>query len=213
MNNPMTADVWEASANPMAMLSSLPDSGQAGYRRLRLFMAACCRQQLFFSSLYGSDADAVAVAERYADDQADLDQLHQARRAALALGPAWCCLLDARGGAGQWIDCVDRSRPSVPHRRSLLAGLLREVFGNPWWPPAVEPGWLTWHGGVVVHLAHATYEERHHPSGHLDPNRLAVLADALEDAGCTGGRLLAHLRAGGEHVRGCFAVDALRGLD
>src|SRR5262249_16783875 len=45
----------------------------------------------------------------------------------------------------------------------------------------------------TVRLAQAAYEERELPSGRLDPTRLAVLADALKDAGCTEARLLEHL--------------------
>jgi hypothetical protein len=37
-----------------------------------------------------------------------------------------------------------------------------------------------------------------------------VLADALEEAGCTDRTLLEHCR-GGLHVRGCWAVDLLLG--
>jgi hypothetical protein len=48
------------------------------------------------------------------------------------------------------------------------------------------------------------------PSGHLNRQRLAVLSDALEDAGADT-ELLEHLRGPGLHVRGCFAVDLLRG--
>lgn len=40
-----------------------------------------------------------------------------------------------------------------------------------------------------------------------DPARLAVMADALEEAGCRDADLLAHLRSPGPHARGCFAVD------
>jgi hypothetical protein len=36
-----------------------------------------------------------------------------------------------------------------------------------------------------------------------------VLADALEEAGCTDAALLDHLRGPGIHVRGCWVVDAL----
>jgi hypothetical protein len=39
----------------------------------------------------------------------------------------------------------------------------------------------------------------------------AVLADMLEEAGCSDPQLLGHLRSPGPHVRGCFAVDALLG--
>ncbi len=45
------------------------------------------------------------------------------------------------------------------------------------------------------------------PEGTLEPSRLAVLADALEDAGCGDAELLGHLRGPGPHVRGCCAVD------
>jgi hypothetical protein len=65
--------------------------------------------------------------------------------------------------------------------------------------------------GVVVCLAQAAYENRQLPPGLLDNARLAVLADALEEAGCQDPVILGHLRSGGEHVRGCFVVDALLG--
>jgi hypothetical protein len=45
----------------------------------------------------------------------------------------------------------------------------------------------------------------------LDTVRLAVLADALEEAGCADPDLLGHLRGPGPHVRGCWAVDLLLG--
>jgi hypothetical protein len=48
-------------------------------------------------------------------------------------------------------------------------------------------------------------------AGRLDPTRLAVLADALEEAGCADAELLGHLRGPGLHVRGCWAVDSLLG--
>jgi hypothetical protein len=51
------------------------------------------------------------------------------------------------------------------------------------------------------------------PSGHLDPARLAVLADALEESGCATPEILFHLRGPGPHVRGCFVLDALPGRD
>lgn len=43
-------------------------------------------------------------------------------------------------------------------------------------------------------------------------DRLPILADALEDAGCADGELLRHLRGPGPHFRGCWAVDVLRNL-
>jgi hypothetical protein len=63
----------------------------------------------------------------------------------------------------------------------------------------------------VRKLAQAAYDDRRLPSGVLDPARLTVLADALEDAGCADAAILAHCRRPGEHVRGCWVVDLLLG--
>jgi hypothetical protein len=93
------------------------------------------------------------------------------------------------------------------------ASLVREVIGNPFRPAAADPAWLAWSDGTVVKLAQAAYEDRDLPSGYLDPTRLAVLADALEDAGCSAPDILAHLRSVGPHVRGCWAVDLLLGKE
>jgi hypothetical protein len=63
----------------------------------------------------------------------------------------------------------------------------------------------------VVALAQAAYDQRELPAGHLDRARLAILADALEEAGCTDQTILGHLRGPGPHVRGCWAVDLILG--
>ena len=60
-------------------------------------------------------------------------------------------------------------------------------------------------------LAKAVYDERSLPSGTLETDRLGILADALEDAGCTDATILEHLRGPGPHVRGCFVVDLMLG--
>lgn len=90
--------------------------------------------------------------------------------------------------------------------------LVRDIFGNPFRPPPrIDAAWLAGNDGTVKRLAEAAYEHRSLPDGTLDLARLAVLADALEDAGCTDAELLGHLRTKGPHVRGCFAVDAVLG--
>jgi hypothetical protein len=101
---------------------------------------------------------------------------------------------------------VDAGLATERSPRGRLAWLARDIFGNPFRPVTLNPAWLT---PQVVALAQAAYEHRDLPSGHLDPARLAVLADALEDAGCADADLLGHLRGPGEHVRGCWAVDLL----
>jgi hypothetical protein len=89
--------------------------------------------------------------------------------------------------------------------------LLRDIFGNPFRPVAINPAWLTWNDGVLVRLAQAAYEQRNMPAGTLDNSLLAILADALEEAGCTDKDILSHLRGPGPHVRGCWPVDLCLG--
>jgi len=81
-------------------------------------------------------------------------------------------------------------------------GLLREIFGNPFRRGTVAPSWLAWNDGTVEKIAQAVYDGRHH-------DRLPILGDALEDAGCANAAILAHCRQPGEHVRGCWVVDLL----
>ena len=89
--------------------------------------------------------------------------------------------------------------------------LLRNIIGNPFHPPPlIDPSVLESQGGTIPRLTQEAYEHRLLPSGHLDPQRLAVLADALEDVGADA-ELVAHLRGPGPHVRGCHVVDLLTG--
>jgi hypothetical protein len=91
--------------------------------------------------------------------------------------------------------------------RQAHCDLIRDVFGNPFRPrPTVAGEWLAWDGGMVPRLARTAYEERAF-------ERLPVLADALEEAGCTDANLLGHLRAATPHARGCWVLDLLLGLD
>jgi hypothetical protein len=42
-------------------------------------------------------------------------------------------------------------------------------------------------------------------------SRNALLADALEDAGCSDTDILEHFRRSGEYARGCWVIDLLLG--
>jgi hypothetical protein len=88
---------------------------------------------------------------------------------------------------------------------------LHDIIGNPFAPPPhVEEAWLAWNDGTVRRLAEASYGERSLPDGKLDAGRLAILSDALEEAGCADQQVLTHLRQqGAVHVRGCWVVDLL----
>lgn len=103
--------------------------------------------------------------------------------------------------------------PAVVEReRAGQAALLRCIFSNPFRAaPIIDSSWLAWNDGLVVKLAQAAYGERSLPEGHLDQARLAVLADALEEAGCNDEELLRHLRMPGPHVGGCWPIDLLLG--
>jgi hypothetical protein len=95
--------------------------------------------------------------------------------------------------------------------RGKQAILLRDIVGNPSRPITIDPGWLRWSDATIVRLAQAAYVERILPAGTLDNTRLFILADALEEAGCSDEQILTHLRGDNEHYRGCFVVDALLG--
>jgi hypothetical protein len=88
--------------------------------------------------------------------------------------------------------------------RTAQAELLRDLFGNPFRPIPMDPAWLRWGEGSVPKIAQAIYDERCFGD-------LPVLADALEDAGCTAMDILTHCRHPGEHVRGCWVIDLLLG--
>jgi hypothetical protein len=91
---------------------------------------------------------------------------------------------------------------------------VRDLFGPlPFHPLTVPASLLDWNGGLIVRMANAIYDDRVLPAGTFHPDRLAVLADALEDAGCDDAELLGHLRVPGPHVRGCHGIDALLGLE
>src|SRR5262249_23525652 len=89
--------------------------------------------------------------------------------------------------------------------RTIQAGfvaLLRDVAGDPYRPVAFDPPWLT---STVLALAQGIYKDRAF-------DRLPILADALQDAGCENPEILDHCRDPRlAHVRGCWAVDLVLG--
>jgi hypothetical protein len=95
------------------------------------------------------------------------------------------------------------------HLLRTQVSLLRDLLANPFQPLPVLCPSLTGPESLVVSLAQAAYDQRILPEGALDPLRLAILADALEELGCTDAEVLGHLRSPGPHARGCWAVDLL----
>jgi hypothetical protein len=79
--------------------------------------------------------------------------------------------------------------------------LIREVFGNRFHSLDVAQAWLS---PGVVSLARRLYDDRGF-------DRMPLLAEALEGAGCVRADTLLHCRSPLAHVRGCWVLDALLG--
>ncbi len=205
----MTEAEWQSSRDPTALLAHLKDRGGLSERKGRLFAVACCaRVAHLIPDVLGRRA--LVVAERYADGDASERELHviadtfcpcgvynadyghpALRAAHFALYP------ETAERAATWAFYARRRRDK-DGERAAQAALVRCIFGNPFRPsPVIEVP------ALVRKLAHAIYEERAF-------ERLPVLADALEEAGCTDAALLAHCRQPGEHARGCWVIDLLR---
>jgi hypothetical protein len=213
----MNEEQWLACDEPAEMLAFL--SGNASNRKLRLFVCAWTRRFYWSKLRHESLRHLVEVAERYADDLADKIELSAARRKFNRVRSSFSHAGTYRAIEAAWwaayglpMESAREIRGIQPRRatRKLQCALLREVF-NPFLPVLVPSHWLSWDHGTVVRLARAAYDERILPAGTLANARLAVLADALEEAGCTDEQILTHLRGGREYYRGCFVLDALLG--
>jgi len=164
---------------------------------------------------------AVEIAERYADGLASAEELKAANLASAArydrsrpdryatVAATQAARLDITRDPGTASRALGTCLAGDGGIESLSAqrSLVRDVFGNPFRPVVVNPAWLT---PVAVALARAAYDERL-PSGDLERAPVAILGDALEDAGCADEQFLSHLRGPGPHVRGCFVLDLLLG--
>jgi hypothetical protein len=212
----MTEAEWLHCEETWRMMVFLRGARLVSGRKCRLFGCACVRRAWHLLDDERSRA-AVVLAEQLADGSVSRKHLAEggAREAAgrvrgglpgRAAGAARKLLLRSSRMAG---NDASRSASLALGGDALQPALLRDLVGNPFRPAALDPAVRT---PVVAGLARAAYDERLLPSGELDRTRLAVLADALEEAGCEGADLLDHLRGPGPHVRGCWALDLVLGL-
>jgi hypothetical protein len=235
----MTEAEWLVSGDPEAMVEYVVPrrrgaAARVSDRKARLFEVACCRR-VWGLIPDGVAREAVLVAERYADGRAsDRERRHAANRAAEGAGPeelpainaGHAALLTTKktcgknfyyGGAPAAVAYaasprgpafrLDVYQAALRGEREAQSGLARCVFGNPFRPVSFDPAWRT---ADVTALVASAYEERLMPSGELDPHRLSILADALEEVGASE-EVVAHLRSPEVHVRGCWAVDLCLG--
>jgi hypothetical protein len=220
----MTESEWQACTDPLPMLEFV--KGRVSDRKLRLFAVACCRQgwrRLTDPYL----RLAVETAEQYADNEAGQEELSKTRAAAWSVGQtrqehamaaaraavgesAWSAAREAQqemtlqicSNVRGWAEALGEKKA---FQRGLSA-LLRCILGDPFHPVTADPHWLAWNDATVAKLARVIYDERAF-------DHLPILADALEEAGCTNADLLNHCRQAGEHVRGCWVVDLLLGKE
>lgn len=174
--------------------------------------------------------NAVEVAERFADGQVTAKESDTAANGAEDAGcspthrmAVWAAHTRSRTGADVAIDMVLlNAEDCLPP--ATQAVLLRDIFGNPWelerlqvvWKKELYQRWLT---STVLAVARCIYDNR----GFED---MGILADALEEAGCTNIEMLNHCRGlpsfaehlsylyrveSGPHVRGCWVLDLILG--
>jgi hypothetical protein len=84
------------------------------------------------------------------------------------------------------------------------ADLVRCILGNPFRTALLDPVYLDANDGAARRVAQEIYDDHAFAD-------LPVLADALEDAGCTDDAALSHCRDAGPHARGCWVVDLALG--
>jgi hypothetical protein len=232
----MTEAEWMACDDPRAMLTFL--HGRVSNRKLWLFTAACCRagstypfrQELRLAladlseRVLEGELSETALEERreslwrwtehYVAEQ-DFESAACARdfrnlltpsqEALSGPGPGWLAKRGYR--AARLADLLARTPawPESPSCHAATAAALRDLLGPlPFRPVSLPPEVCLWQDGTVVRLAQAIDQERAW-------DRLPILADALEEAGCADNAVLGHLRSPGAHLRGCWVIDLVRG--
>jgi hypothetical protein len=222
----VTEAEWLNAVDPTPMLEFL--RGRATLRQLRLFACACCRR-IWHLLTDERSRILLETAEDYADGGSDLPvatalKRHDAADQAYEIFATWfaLCFAPASGitdaiaaareaadaaGYAPTTDFDDDEAAGVIHsvisraERLAQVELLRDIIGNPFRSVSFDPAWRT---PAAVALARGVYEERRSED-------MPVLADALEEAGCTDEAVLAHCRRLGEHARGCWVVDLVLG--
>jgi hypothetical protein len=151
--------------------------------------------------IHGSPADgarrpAAVAARQVAEVAASARSGGRESVEVLALSIARCVLLA--------MERVAQTPDALEKQRANLCSLLRCIFGNPFRPVAFSPAWRT---DTALSLAQQMYDLR-------DFSAMPILADALQDAGCDNGEVLAHCRdTNVTHIRGCWVVDLVLGKE
>jgi len=218
----MTEAEWQACNDPQPMLAcfwyrlvqadsvgshEVPPPFTASDRKLRLFAVACCRS-VWPLVIDSRNRNAVEVAERFADGEATKQEMRVVHTDLVGVPGGNSTIAWSLAEVGLTLQTTLRwwlPRPEAPPP-AVAAALLREIFGNPFRPVMFGQDWAWANGAVVRNIATIAYQTNEWSS-------LPVLADALEDAGCTNRDILDHCRQPGVHVRGCWVVDLILGKE
>jgi hypothetical protein len=227
----MTEEEWLAASDPTPMLEFLREN--ASERKLRLSDCACgWHLEPWFPA--PNVRKAIERAERYADgklakstlrkwDLKVCDSAEAVYQMANSDPKAWmashvvhlACLSHdmphLRCGLS-WLELgyqklffgpeADFFPPEwLQEAKRLALSSINDIFGNPFRPITIEPNCLT---STVLAIAKGIYDEKAF-------DRMPILADALQDAGCENEDILNHCRGEGVHVRGCWLVDLILG--
>jgi hypothetical protein len=216
----MNEQQWLVSTDPSAMLYFRHwGRHQPSHRKFRLFAVACCRQHWHRFSDWRCQR-AVEVAEQFADNKASEEEL-LAASAAVQIGRKVSAAALVKGVTektncfyasnilhmaarmvNRMLDSSGRGSGQIVALKSE-SDLVRCIFKNPFRPlPDIDASWQMWNGGTIPKIAQAIYDDRAF-------DHLPILADALEEAGCTNADILGHCRGPGPHARGCWVVDLL----
>jgi hypothetical protein len=224
---PVNESDWLACKDPVLLLDHL--EGKAPERKLRLFACACVRRYWHYL-MFPDARKAVEAAERHADGgKVNLTRRRERAEEQAAAAPfleshvyhAVALLLsDSAMEAARSVSHEIRRQAATDaaqaemfrsrEDRAILEAmteegmehcdLIREVFGNPFRPATLQPGWLSAGDGAARAMARLFYDERSF-------DQLGYLGDALTDGGCTDEELLGHLARRRGHARGCWALD------
>jgi hypothetical protein len=203
----MSEAEWVTSTDLEAMLMHLGE----GASRRKLVLLGCAIQRPVVA---GEAIQWLTMAERYAEGELQLEEVEW-QRTCLANEVLVHVLYPWLVASGDWARFIRglSSLVGEPVRIPVSdsqdpqtlrsCALVRDIFGNPFRPAAVDRSRLA---SDVVTLAQTIYDERAF-------ERMPVLADAVQDAGCDDAAILQHCRQPGEHVHGCWVVDLLLGKE
>lgn len=210
----MTETEWLRSDAPFLMLQFL--RVQPRSRKCLLLTAACARRlweklskqsrdwfELMEVAAEGKTGIA-GLSENESSASNDLLILDRSETRPFAPRGKFRALFDICRGQWQIPSTWEQGNLDWVAERAGQAVLVRDVFGIPFRLSNCFPRWRSLNALSTVTLARSIYYDRAY-------DRLPILADLLEEAGCSDADILDHCRGPGPHVRGCWVVDLILG--